>query len=83
VDEVTFNVPVPFLLSVKVTPVGSPVAPSAGTGNPVVFTVNVPPVPWTKPALEALVIAGGWFTVKVKLWVAFVPTPLLAVNRIE
>jgi hypothetical protein len=28
--------------------------------------------------LAALVIAGAWFTVSVKLWVAVLPTPLLA-----
>ena len=29
--------------------------------------------------LSALVIAGAWSTVSVKLWVASVPTPLVAV----
>ena len=40
------SVAVPSPLSTKVTPVGrAPVSLSAGVGNPVVVTVNVPSVP--------------------------------------
>ena len=38
-----------------------------------------PLVPTVKVALFALVIAGAWFTVRVKLCVAFGFTPLFAV----
>ena len=62
---------VPSPLSVKVTPAGSaPVSVRAAVGNPVVVTVNVPAWPTVKVALAALVIAGAWSTVRVKLWVA-------------
>lgn len=53
-------VAVPFPLSVKFTPVGNdPVLARAGTGLPVVVTVNVPLVPAVKLTLFALVIAGA------------------------
>ena len=48
-------------------------------GTPVVVTVNVPATPMVKAVLSALVIAGDSITVKVKDWMASVPTPLLAV----
>ena len=55
----------------KVTPLGSaPVSLSAGVGKPVAVTVNVPAVPTVNVVLLALVIAGAWFTVSVKLCVA-------------
>jgi len=74
------SVAVPFPLFVKVTPLGrAPDSLSAGVGNPVVVTVKLPAVPTANVVLFALVIAGAWFTVNVKLWVAAVPTPLLAV----
>jgi hypothetical protein len=64
----------------KLTPLGSvPVLLKAGLGKPVAVTVNVPPVPNVNDVLFALVIAGAWSTVSVKLCVAAVPTPLLAV----
>jgi hypothetical protein len=72
--------PVPFPLSVNVTPVGSvPDSVSAGAGKPIVVTtkeeatcsVNVVPLPE--------VIAGPSLTVSVKVWTAFAATPLLAV----
>ena len=44
-----------------------------------VVTVNVPAVPTVKVVLSALVIAGAWSTVRVKLWVASGITPLAAV----
>ena len=56
-----------------------PVSLSAGVGNPVVVTVNVPGVPVVNVVLSALVIAGAWSTVSVKLWVASGSTPLAAV----
>ena len=42
-----------------------------------VVTVNVPAVPTVKVVWSALVIAGGSFTVSVKVCVAFGGTPLL------
>src|SRR5712692_6732653 len=69
--------------AVKVTPLGSvPVSLSVGAGLPVAVTVKLPAVPTVKVALLALVMAGAWLTVRVKLWVALVPTPLLAVKVI-
>jgi hypothetical protein len=68
---------------VNVTPVGSaPVSLSVGVGIPVAVTVNVPAVPAVNIVLLALVITVAGFTVSVKLCVASVPTPLLAVNVI-
>ena len=71
---------VPSRLSTKVTPEGSaPVSLRAAVGKPVVVTVNVPSVPVVNVVLSALVIAGAWSTVSVKLWVASGSTPLAAV----
>jgi hypothetical protein len=68
-------------LFVNETPLGSvTVSLTAGVGKPVVVTVNDPAVPDVKVVLLALVIAGAAFAVSVKDWVAFVPTPLLAVK---
>jgi hypothetical protein len=65
----------------NVTPVGNvPVSLNVGLGVPVAVTVKVPTVPTVKVVLFALVITGAVFTVSVKLCVAAVPTPLLAVN---
>ena len=65
---VPLSVAVPFPLSTKFTPAGSaPVSVSAGTGNPMVVTVKLPSVPVVKVVLPALVIAGAWSTVSVKL----------------
>ncbi len=70
----------PSPLSTKVTPVGSaPVSLKAEVGNPVVVTVNVWPGRWRMTVESALVIAGAWSTVSVKLWVASGLTPLVAV----
>jgi len=67
----------------KVTPVGRvPASVIVGVGEPVAVTVNVPAVPTTKVVLFALVMAGAWLTVSVKLCVALLPTPLLAVKEI-
>ena len=71
----------PLPLSTNVTPVGSvPVSLSAGVGKPVVVTVKLPAVPTVKVVLLALVMAGAWLTVRVKVWVASLPTPLEAVK---
>jgi hypothetical protein len=68
----------------NVTPVGSvPTSETVGTGKPVVVTVNVFSVPVTNVVLLALVMAGAWSTVSVKLCVALGVTPLLAVKDIE
>ena len=59
---------VPSPLSRKVTPPGSaPVSLRAAVGKPVVVTVKVPSVPVVNVVLSALVIAGAWSTVSVKL----------------
>ena len=79
-DGVPPSVPVPFLLSLKVTPLGSvPVSVRDGVGAPVVVTAKLPAAPIVNVVLLALVIAGTWFTVRVKLWLAAAPTPFLAV----
>ena len=81
------KVPVPFPLSLKVTPPGSaPVWVKAGVGAPVAVTENVPAVPTVNVVLLALVIAGPVFevfTVRVKAWVAGVPIPFVAVSVTE
>jgi hypothetical protein len=43
-------------------------------------TVNDPAVPTVNVVLLALVIAGAWFTVSVKVCVALGPTPFAAVK---
>jgi hypothetical protein len=78
---VPLSVAVPFLLFTNVTPLASvPLSLSDGVGVPVVVTVKLPFFPTVNVVLLALVIAGAWFTVRVKLWVAALPTPLLAVK---
>ena len=68
--------PVPLL---NVTPDGSgPDSDSVGVGDPEAVIVKEPKTPTVKVALFALVIAGGWLTVRVKLCVASVPMPLCA-----
>ena len=80
---VPLSVPVPFPLSLNVTPLGSaPVSLSEGVGLPVAVTVKLPAVPTVNVVLLVLVIAGAVcavLTVRVKLWLAGVPTALLAV----
>ena len=44
-----------------------PVSLNAAVGKPVVVTVNVPRVPVVNVVLSALVIAGVWSTVSVKI----------------
>jgi hypothetical protein len=70
-------------LSRNVTPFGSvPVSVREGIGKPVVVTANVPVVPTVNAVLVALVMEGASFTVRVKLWLAGEPAPLLAVSVI-
>jgi hypothetical protein len=67
-------------LFTNVTPLGSvPVSVSVGVGDPVVVAVKLPAVPTANVVLFALMIAGAWFTFSEKLWLAGLPTPLLAV----
>jgi len=81
VAGVPANVPVPLPLSTNVTPLGNaPTSVSDGVGVPVPVTVNVPGVSTVNVVLLALVITGAVPTVRVKVWVAGVPTPLLAVK---
>ena len=51
---------------------------NVGAGEPLAVTVKVPGLPKRNVALFALEIAGDCVTVRVKLCVAAVPTPLLA-----
>ncbi len=77
------NEAVPLPLSWKVTPVGKvPDSERLGVGcvEEAVVTVKLPAVPTVKVVEAAEVIAGAWSTVKVKAWVAFGLTPLLAVT---
>ena len=78
------RVAVPLLLFVKVTPLGSApvslITMVAFVGKPVVVTEKVPAVPTVKVVLSALVIAGAWLIVRVKLWGAVAPAALLAVK---
>src|SRR4029077_16102934 len=75
------SVAVPLPLLTKVTPLGR--VPDRviveGVGNPVAVTVNVSAVPTVKVTPAALVIAGAWSTVSMKLWVAFGSVPFAAV----
>jgi hypothetical protein len=69
------------VLELNVTPLGSaPVSLRVGVGKPVAVIVNEPELPTVKVVAVALVIAGAWFTVNVKLWVALGLTPLDAVK---
>jgi hypothetical protein len=57
---VPLRVAVPFLLSTKVTPVGSaPVGVRDGVGKPVVVTMKDPAVPTVNVVLAALVMEGA------------------------
>src|SRR5580693_10702669 len=80
-----FRLPVPFPLSVNVTPAGSGCGATLSVegGKPSVVTVNAAGVPDTKVTALALVKAGAWSTVRVNIWVASGPLPLWAVNVIE
>jgi len=76
------SVPVPLPLSMNVIPLGRPTPPCAidGFGNPLVVTLNEPAVPTVKVALAALVMAGAWLMVNVKVWAGEEPAVLVAVN---
>src|SRR5262245_53978049 len=65
-------------------PLGRLAPPRAmvGVGKPDVVTVNAPAVPTLNVALLALVMAGAWLTLSVKLWVGEGPAVLVAVNVI-
>src|ERR1700683_830077 len=66
----------------RVTPPGSgPVSEKVGAGLPVAVTVKLPDTPVVKEVALAEVMVGATpeeLTVRVKLWVVGVPTPLLA-----
>jgi hypothetical protein len=74
---VPLNTPVDAL---KVTPAGKvPDSLRVSAGNPLAVTVKLLALPTVNAALLALVIAGAWSIVSVKLCVAAEPTPLEAV----
>ncbi len=78
-EAVPLSVAVPLPLSTKVTPPGSaPVSARAGFGKPVEVTVKLPRALTEKEVAVALVIAGAWFTVRVKVCVASARDPLCA-----
>jgi hypothetical protein len=54
---------------------------NVGVGTPVAVGVKLPAVPTVKVVELALVMMGIWSTVRVKLWVAFGSTELLAVTQ--
>ena len=68
----------------KVTPPGRVplVRLNVGTGKPLAFKVKLPALPTVKVVLATLVNTAGSPTVRVKVWVAAVPTPLLALIEI-
>ena len=81
---VPLRVAVPSPLSLKVTPLGSaPDSVKDGVGKPVVSTVNDAEAPTANVVLLGLMMAGAWSTVKLKVWLAGEPMPLLAVNVSE
>jgi hypothetical protein len=70
-------------LSTKTTPAGSePVSLNDGFGAPVEMTVNEADWPTVKVVVFPLVIVGAdvdaELTVKANVWLALLPTPLLA-----
>ena len=77
---VTAAVPLSTPLGLSVTPLGSePLSVKVGAGKPVAVTVNELAAFTTNVAPFALVMAGAWFTVSMKFWVAFDETPFEAV----
>ena len=67
-------------MELYVTPLGRlPLSAILGAGFPVPVTANDPAVPSVNVVLAVLVMAGAWFTVNVKFWVAFGETPFEAV----
>src|SRR5207245_1028663 len=76
---VPLRTPVPAL---NVTPPGNvPVSLKVGAGKPVAVTVNEPAVPTVNVVLLALVMAGAWLIVRVKLGVAGT-RPLLGAGNV-
>ena len=74
------RVAVPLPLSAKPTPAGSvPVSERESVGLPVEVTVKLPALPSVNVVELADVMAGAASTVRVKDWVAGLPTPLVAV----
>jgi hypothetical protein len=66
-------------LSTKFTPSGSaPLSEMAAVGVPVVVTLKLSEAPVEKSTDAEEVMEGAWSTVRVKDWVAFGLTPLLA-----
>jgi hypothetical protein len=84
---VPLSVPVPFPLSLNVTPLGSaPVSLSEGVGVPVAVTVKLPAMPTVNVVLFALVIAGAacpTLTVTVRVGGLGSVTPELSVTVSE
>ena len=65
------GVPLSARRALKVTPLGNaPDSPRVAGGNPLAVRVKLPALPTVNVALLALVIAGAWSTVSVKLWAA-------------
>ena len=80
VEVAPASVAVPSPLSTKLTPDGrEPVSVRDGVGLPVEVTVKDPEDPEVKDVLADEVIAAVAVTVRVKDWVAGLPTPLAAV----
>ena len=75
------GVPLSTPAALRLTPLGSVPASVKviAVGKPEAVTVNDPADPTANVVLFALVIAGAWFTVRVKFCVPFGNTPLLAV----
>jgi len=77
------GVPLSRPAEVNVTPLGSvPVSLNIAGGKPTPVTVKVPAVPTINGVLVALVMAGAWFTVNMKLCVVE-PTLFVAVIVME
>ncbi len=82
-DPLCVGVPESSPAADNVRPVGrTPVVTlTVGAGKPVITTWNVVPAVLSRNvAVFALVIAGAWLTVSVKLCTALAPMPLVAVS---
>jgi hypothetical protein len=76
-EAVPLRVPVPFPLSLNVTPAGRvPDSVSDGAGAPVVVTVKLPALPTVNVALFALMIVGELCREYVAVAVALVENPV-------
>src|SRR5258708_36805064 len=78
------GVPLSTPAEVNVTPLGRvPVSLKVTVvGKPEAVTVKVPALPTLNVVLLALVMAGAWFTVRVKFWGPFGSIPLLGVRSV-